>query len=142
MGNTSTYEILGISKEFVVILLLLSLIFTMAPYAAGKNFGIFNIPPFEPTALRRLKALGPLLFLFFLALAIPLWSPLLAQKEYLQALEFLNSKDSNHRLAAVRSFGSSAESSQRYHWLMLEQIPAAIREWAGHVQMGSPCQID
>src|SRR5215472_9290433 len=115
MGSTNTYEIFGVAKEFIVSLLVLGLILTLAPYLAGKNLGIFNVPTLKLTVRKRLKVLGPLLLLFFLALGIPIWSPVLAQKEYLQALEFLNSKDSNHRLAAVRSFGNSAESSRRYH---------------------------
>jgi uncharacterized protein YjbI with pentapeptide repeats len=46
-------------------------------------------------------------------------------------LDFLTRDDANHRLAAVQFFDRSAHSSLEYHWLMLDQIPTAIRSWAG-----------
>lgn len=46
--------------EFGLVLLTLALVITLAPYAAGHDFGILRIPAFPAPTLRRLKVLGPL----------------------------------------------------------------------------------
>jgi hypothetical protein len=57
----------GLPPEFGVILLVLALILTLAPYLSGMDFGIFKIPVFPSAARCRLRVIGPL---FLIAVAL------------------------------------------------------------------------
>jgi uncharacterized protein YjbI with pentapeptide repeats len=131
MGSESTYEILGLPNQLGLCLLLVAFVVGIAPYSGKTKIGNIDIPRVALSLKKPLKIAGPILFAVGLLMFIPYWTPLLAQKDYLQALDYLQSEDANHRLAAVQSFDESGQSSVEYHWLMLQQIPAALRVWAG-----------
>lgn len=56
---------------------MLSLIFTLAPYASGIDFGIFKIPDLSEKSKKILKYVGPCFLLLTLACFLPLWPPLM-----------------------------------------------------------------
>lgn len=130
----STIETLGIPQEFGSMLLAVSLILLLMPYFFGRDFGVVKIPDCNARLRSRLKILGPIFLILCVTLFVRIWSPSLSQSDYLKAPELLDSTNANRRLAAVQFLGSAASNSVRYHWLMLEQLPAAIRQWAGHVE--------
>lgn len=72
MTRESILQKSGLPQEFGVVLLVLALIFALAPYLSGTDFGIFKIPPFSARARRRLKIIGPPLFTVLVVLFVPL----------------------------------------------------------------------
>ena len=73
---SSTYKLLLLPNEIRIILFLLSLILVLAPYAAGKDFGIFKIPKFSEKVNKRLKYVGPLCVVLVIVGFLPLWHPM------------------------------------------------------------------
>jgi len=73
----STLKVLGLPDSFGQTILVLSLIFALAPYIPGADFGIFKIPfgNVDPFIIRLLRYLGPALFGFAILLHLPVWSP-------------------------------------------------------------------
>jgi hypothetical protein len=63
---------LGLPEPFTALLLTFSLVLCLAPYFSGGDFGIFKIPQFTDSARKWLKIIGPILFLFFVMLFVPL----------------------------------------------------------------------
>ena len=70
---SSIYQILGIPDAIAGTATLFCLILTLVPYAPGKDFGIIKVPSFSDRAARRLKFLGPILLVIFIAGFFPLW---------------------------------------------------------------------
>ncbi len=70
----SLFAKLGIPDQFVLLLITFGFILLLAPYFSGFDFGIFKIPEFSPQTKARLRILGPVFFLLFLGLNIPLIS--------------------------------------------------------------------
>lgn len=69
----STLDVLGIPKEFGVVLLTLALIPVLSPYLGGKDLGIIKIPEFSQTTAAVLRWLGPVLFVLVCLLFVPCW---------------------------------------------------------------------
>jgi hypothetical protein len=69
----STLEVLGIPKEFGVVLLTLALILVITPYLGGIDLGIFKVPDLPPHATSILHYLGPVLLILFSLLFLPYW---------------------------------------------------------------------
>jgi hypothetical protein len=61
-------QLLGLPSEFGILLLILSLILTLAPYLAGNDFGLMKIPNFDDSIKRKLKYIGPLSLLLVFSL--------------------------------------------------------------------------
>ncbi len=74
MKKISLFELLGWQDDFGVLLLSVCFILLLAPYLAGKDFGIIKIPEFSLQTKRALRWLGPLLFI---ACAVALVAPLI-----------------------------------------------------------------
>jgi hypothetical protein len=68
----SVLELAGIPKEFGITLLVVALIFVVAPYLAGTDFGILKVPTFPPPTKKRLRVTGPFFMLVIVALHLPL----------------------------------------------------------------------
>jgi len=66
MEKISLLKLLGLPSEFGLALLILSLILLLAPYFAGHDFGVFKIPPFKYVVKKKLKIIGPILFILIL----------------------------------------------------------------------------
>lgn len=69
----STLTVLGLPKEFGVILLVFALILTISPYLGGVDLGIFKVPKFTGNLTWVLYFLGPILLLLFCLLFLPYW---------------------------------------------------------------------
>src|SRR4051812_48710654 len=113
MGNfSSAFQLIGIPSEFNLMVLTVAFVLTLAPYLAGVNLGVLTVPWLRAGPARFMKIAGPTILLGISFCFVPLRSSLLAQTAYKQALDFLNSPNSNHRLAAVRFFSSSGKYSR------------------------------
>jgi hypothetical protein len=66
----SILELLGLPSEFGYLLLVLGLIFVLAPYVADHDFSIIKIPNFATRIKRVLKVFGPICFLIVLSMHI------------------------------------------------------------------------
>lgn len=64
-------DILGIPREFQLLMLTLILILSISPYVSNVDFGIFKIPEFTQKAKSKLKIIGPILLLLFFIRIIP-----------------------------------------------------------------------
>lgn len=73
-GKTSIVKLLGLPDPFAVIVLTFSFILLLAPYFSGADFGLFKIPQFTNAARRKLKIIGPIVFLGFAILFVPMIS--------------------------------------------------------------------
>ncbi len=69
----STLDVLGIPKEFGVLLLTLILILAISPYLGGYDLGILKVPELPLRASHVLRYLGPVLFALGLLLFRPCW---------------------------------------------------------------------
>jgi len=72
MGRENVISALGLPGEFGLVLLLLALIFALAPYFSGHDFGVLKIPVLHPVARRRLRFVGPLVMLIAISAHLPL----------------------------------------------------------------------
>lgn len=70
--KTSIIKWMGLPEPFAIVLLILSLIFALAPYLPGKDFGVLKIPQFTPSTRKILKIIGPIVFLTSVMLFVPL----------------------------------------------------------------------
>jgi tetratricopeptide (TPR) repeat protein len=61
-------KFLGIPDAFAVVVLTFIFILCLAPYFSGDDFGLFKIPQFTEVARKRLKIIGPIVFLSLVAL--------------------------------------------------------------------------
>ena len=77
----STYNYLGLPDALGTGAVVLALIFALAPYTAGSDFGILKVPTFSEGAQKRLKIAGPILLAMALALFLPLWAKTSGTKE-------------------------------------------------------------
>src|SRR5712692_5480495 len=91
----SPYQLLGIPDSVAWLCVGVALIFALAPYLAGLDFGIFKIPTFDDRGKRRLKWIGPILIILSMVLFIPLESlkPPIPQLHVLPQDLILNLKD-------------------------------------------------
>ncbi|MFL6244787.1 MAG: hypothetical protein ACJ74H_02090 [Thermoanaerobaculia bacterium] len=68
----SIAERFGLPEAFVVTLLLLATVLTLAPYLRGVTLGSVQIPRFDARRRRALRLIGPLSLVAAIALVIPL----------------------------------------------------------------------
>ncbi|HWW76252.1 MAG TPA: hypothetical protein VNZ44_12695 [Pyrinomonadaceae bacterium] len=69
--RASIIKLLGLPETFAVLLLTFSFILALAPYFSGADFGLFKIPQFTDSARKKLKVIGPLVFLALVMLFVP-----------------------------------------------------------------------
>lgn len=69
----NTLQVIGVPKEFGVLLLTLTLILAVSPYLGGQDLGIFKVPSFSQETTWVLYFLGPVLFVVTILLFIPFW---------------------------------------------------------------------
>lgn len=69
----STFDILGIPDAVGGTFAVFAFIIALSPYVSKQDFGIFKTPQFEASTTKRLKVVGPIVFLTTLALFLPLW---------------------------------------------------------------------
>lgn len=72
--RASIIKLLGLPETFAVLLLTFSFILFLAPYFSGADFGLFKIPQFTDPARKKLKIIGPIVFLALVALFVPMIS--------------------------------------------------------------------
>jgi len=72
MNKESALTAIGLPGEFGAALLILGLVLLLAPYFAGHDFGAFKIPAFKPALKRRLRVLGPAIFVLVVVMHIPI----------------------------------------------------------------------
>jgi hypothetical protein len=70
--RASIIKLLGLPETFAVVLLTFSFILALAPYFSGADFGLFKIPQFTDSARKKLKIIGPIIFLVLVILFVPL----------------------------------------------------------------------
>lgn len=70
--RASIIELLGLPETFAVVLLTFSFILALAPYFSGADFGLFKIPQFTDSAQKKLKLIGPIIFLALISLFVPM----------------------------------------------------------------------
>ena len=68
-----TYHTFGIPDSITGTIVTLCIALTLAPYAAGMDFGVIKVPTFSPAARRRLKFAGPLLLILAIGGFVPTW---------------------------------------------------------------------
>jgi hypothetical protein len=71
---TGTYQILGIPDPIAGTFVAIAIVLTLAPYAAGADFGVVKVPRFSALARRRLKAIGPAVLFLAVGGFAPLWT--------------------------------------------------------------------
>lgn len=71
-GKISIIKLLGLPETFAVVLLTFSFILVLAPYFSGADFGLFKIPQFTDSARKKLKMVGPVIFLVLVILFVPI----------------------------------------------------------------------
>lgn len=71
-NKISIIKLLGLPETFAVVLLTFSFILLLAPYFSGADFGLFKIPQFTDSARKKLKIIGPIIFLVLVILFIPI----------------------------------------------------------------------
>jgi hypothetical protein len=69
----STYELIGLPKEFGVILLTFGFILLVSPFMSGSDFGIFQVPQFNQGIQKTLRVAGPTVFAILVLLFVPIW---------------------------------------------------------------------
>jgi hypothetical protein len=69
--SQSILQALGLPQPFGVTLLGLGLIFALAPYIGGSDFGLFKIPTFSEEVRRRLRRIGPVTLVAAIAMHVP-----------------------------------------------------------------------
>jgi hypothetical protein len=69
--RASIIKLLGLPETFAVVLLTFSFILALAPYFSGADFGLFKIPQFTDSARKKLKIIGPIIFLVLVILFVP-----------------------------------------------------------------------
>jgi len=70
----STLEELGLPIQIGILIFTLGLIFALAPYFGGSDFGLFKVPSFGPKMVKVLKRYGWLVPLLAIILFLPLWA--------------------------------------------------------------------
>lgn len=70
--RVSIIKLLGLPETFAVVLLTFSFILLLAPYFSGADFGLFKIPQFTDSARKKLKIIGPIVFLALVMLFVPM----------------------------------------------------------------------
>lgn len=70
--RASIIKLLGLPENFAVVLLTFSFILALAPYFSGADFGLFKIPQFTADARKKLKIIGPIVFLALVILFVPM----------------------------------------------------------------------
>jgi len=70
--RVSIIKLLGLPETFAVVLLTFSFILALAPYFSGADFGLFKIPQFTDSARKKLKIIGPIIFLALVTLFVPM----------------------------------------------------------------------
>jgi hypothetical protein len=70
--KTSIIKSIGLPETFAVVLLTFNFILFLAPYFSGADFGLFKIPQFTDSARKKLKIIGPFVFLLSVMLFVPL----------------------------------------------------------------------
>ena len=68
----SLLESANLPDGFGYLLLVISLILTMAPWLHGRDFGILKIPQFESAQRRKLKFAGPAILATAILLHLPI----------------------------------------------------------------------
>jgi hypothetical protein len=64
----SIIKVIGLPESFAVVLLTFSFILLLAPYFSGADFGLFKVPQFTDGARKKLKIIGPVIFLVLVML--------------------------------------------------------------------------
>lgn len=72
MGE-SLFHMIGLPEAFGNVLLLLSFALLISPYFSGTDFGAFKVPSFTPVRNKKLKRIGPVIFVVCVFLFIPIW---------------------------------------------------------------------
>ncbi|MBV9925416.1 MAG: hypothetical protein JOZ96_10405 [Acidobacteria bacterium] len=70
--RASVIKLLGLPDAFTGMLLIFSFILLLAPYLSGADFGPFKIPQFTDSARKKLKIIGPIVFLTLIVLFVPM----------------------------------------------------------------------
>ncbi len=68
----SLFKLSELPEPFGITVLILLLIFALAPYFSGADFGIFKIPVFTEQAKKWLKIIGPILLIACITIFLPL----------------------------------------------------------------------
>src|SRR5258707_5016571 len=75
MDRSSFFKWSGLPDAFGVVLMVFSLILLLAPYFAGADFGLFNIPTVTEGAKKLLRVIGPVFFILCILAFLPILSP-------------------------------------------------------------------
>lgn len=108
----STLEVLGLPKEFGVVLLIPALILLISPYLGGTDWGIFKVPQFSEHTTAVLRWLGPGLFVFVLLLFLPLWEP--RGKPPISTARAVDT-DSKYRLQSIEDIVKAEAAAHGFH---------------------------
>jgi len=96
-------DVLRIPPEFGLILLTLSLILFLSPYFSGVDFGVIKIPKLNSKTKKRLKIIGPILFVSAVSLFVPFWPQPDTQDLSQLSIQSLriSQSDTNYRLEII-----------------------------------------
>lgn len=118
-----TYSYLDIPPAIITLIFSLGVIFFIAPYLPGQDFGIFKIPQFPPDIIKVLKIIGPIFLSILIIGFIPFWTE---RTPHQPETKFPNSK---------RSKASFAEGNYVYVQLFGNLIGTAF--WDKDINLGS-----
>ncbi|MEP3255947.1 MAG: hypothetical protein ABJN26_22650 [Stappiaceae bacterium] len=74
IGDTSTYELLGIPDSLAAAFVLISLSLSLVPWLGGSDIGPLKVPSISGAKNRVVAVLGPITLVAFLSGFFPFWS--------------------------------------------------------------------
>lgn len=116
---------------FGATLLLLGLILTLAPYFSGQDFGVIKIPDFSPEWRRKLKGIGPIVFVLMIGIHIPFLTPNATQESGTETKQ----TDSLHQTQKKIPEGQTQQYDELDETLGQNKVEAEI---VGKVKYGVP----
>jgi hypothetical protein len=108
--RVSIIRIMGLPDTFAVVLLTFSLILAVAPYLSAKDFGLFKVPEFTDSARKKLRVLGPILFVAILVLFVPMVSRQVSTKTNHTTPANTNDNQSDTNIIRTRNDGTPTPS--------------------------------
>lgn len=108
----NTLQLMGIPKEFGLVLLTLALILAISPYLGSTDLGIFKVPSFSPRVTQVLYFLGPILLFVTVLLFFPI-----RKQDGRASASFASSVDSNskYRLQSISDIVKAEAANHGIH---------------------------
>jgi hypothetical protein len=112
MDKLSLLKVIGIPESFGVVLLTFSFILLLSPYFSGTDFGLFKIPTFTIPANKKLKIIGPIIFLLSSFSFAPIFT-----------LNSASNPNSDYNLSSDFSLNTNPKGTWSYGFMNNDESP-------------------